>query len=66
MLQHLVEDTTASNEIITNSSPRKLSFDNKEQLLFSIVKIFLSNMPYVTHKHLFSIKKDGSGASPKI
>jgi hypothetical protein len=59
VIQHLVEDTTASDEIITNNSARKWSFENKEQLLFAIVKIFSSNMPlYVTYKHLFSNNKD--------
>ncbi len=37
VIQHLVEDTTASNEIITNNSVRKWSFNSLNDV-FSILK----------------------------
>lgn len=41
------------------SIARLWSNDNKEKLLFALVKIFSSNMPlYVTYKHLFFNNKD--------
>lgn len=61
VIEHLVDDTTAIaiDEIVTNNSARRWSFENKEKLLVAIVKIFSSNMPlYVTYKHLFSNNKD--------
>ncbi len=63
VVHNFVDDPNVDEPLDVDMTPttaaRFWSTDNKDKLLYAIVKIFSSNMPlYVTYKHLFFNNKD--------